>query len=128
MLVTYYEGSDVSNWRNGTDLITLSVEVFSVDQNRPLADGEAKGMVWVTKDGSDYENVTTLDDPPWSDASGFINHTFNFTCDYAVGEQYWRIEVVDNTDYKDTNVTGDRNVTVETYLNGSINQPSYQVY
>ena len=51
-----------------------------------------------------------------------------FTCDYDVGEQFWRLQLIDNTDYKDTNLSGNMNVTLETYLNGSINQPDYQIY
>ena len=128
MMVYYSAGSGISMWRNGSDTRILSVRIYSVDQDRWLGIEEAKGMVWVTKNHTDFVNLTTLSNAPKTDSNGYINYTFGPGCKYDVGVQYWKINLEDNVDFKDTNISGIRNITLMSYLNGTIHQPNYEVY
>ncbi|MCJ7767865.1 hypothetical protein MUP79_05705, partial [Candidatus Bathyarchaeota archaeon] len=130
-MALYYggTGSNTTVWRNGSDSKSLSIRVFDVDQNRYLSGGEGKAMVWITKDHANLQNVTDPSNPPATDASGYINHSFdpNSNCSYDVGMQYWIIGLSNNQNYKDVN-SSIYNLTLWSYLNGTINIPNGEAY
>ncbi|MCK5019662.1 MAG: hypothetical protein KAS32_21570, partial [Candidatus Peribacteraceae bacterium] len=132
MQINYSYGSDVTMWRNGTDTQILSVIVFSIDQNRLLAQQEAMGVVWITKNGTDFLNVTSMlyGDAIKTLTGGYLNMSplFNPDCTYDVGVQYWKIGIMTNDEFKDLNSSDYFNVTLETYLNGTIITPDGGAY
>ncbi len=130
MSITYVSGSGGSTWRNGTDSRILSVQVTSIDQNRNLSQEEAIAVVWITKNGTNYQNVTSFEsqDAYKTMEGGFVNYTLEPDCTYNVGVQYWKIGIVNNPKFKDTNVTGVYNATINAYLNGTIITPDAGVY
>ncbi|MCK5015616.1 MAG: hypothetical protein KAS32_00975, partial [Candidatus Peribacteraceae bacterium] len=128
MQIEYYNGSEVTIWRNDTGNSIFSTKVWSIDQQRYLGAAEADGMTWITKDGSTFINLTTPGDI-LTDGGGYLNYTtFDPDCTYGVGVQYWKTGVEANDDYKDTNSSAYYNVTLWTFLNGTINSPSGGIY
>ncbi|MCK5019501.1 MAG: hypothetical protein KAS32_20750, partial [Candidatus Peribacteraceae bacterium] len=126
MTVYYSVGGGGTVWRNGTDTELLSARIWSIDQQRYLVQDEGNGMVWITKNGTDYVNVTDPADPPKSLTGGYVNNSLDPDCSYDIGLQYWKIGVFNNNNFKDTNITGTLslyNITLNTNLSGTIITP-----
>ncbi|MCK4496686.1 MAG: hypothetical protein KAU24_00705, partial [Candidatus Aenigmarchaeota archaeon] len=131
MNITYISGNESFVWRNGTDEVTFSIEIRSIDQNnRLMTPGEANATVWVTKnhDQANFSNVT--DEGGISNgANGLVDYDFNpdGSCEFDVGIQYWVIGTQNNIKFKDTNSTTQW-FEIWSYLNGTINTPNGEGY
>jgi hypothetical protein len=127
----YYggSGSNTTIWRNGSDSKILSIRIFDIDKNEYLSGSQGKTMVWITKNHTAFQNVTDPSNPPATDASGYINYSFDpdNNCSYDLGVQYWIIGLYNNNDYKDVN-SSTYNLTLWSYLNGTINIPNGEAY
>ncbi|MCK5017473.1 MAG: hypothetical protein KAS32_10435, partial [Candidatus Peribacteraceae bacterium] len=124
MAVYYSLGSEETLDRNGTVIVNLSMRFYDLDQDRYLTGGEADGVLWVTRNGTDFEkenDVSTQD-------GGYINYSFSPGCIYDVGVQYWKMGLEGNDAYKDINSSGFYNVTLYAPLNGTIDYPDGQTY
>ncbi|MFA4846380.1 MAG: hypothetical protein WC654_07565, partial [Patescibacteria group bacterium] len=97
--VQYFAGNESVLWRNGTDSAVLSTKVWDVDNQRFLNIGEASGTRWVTTNGASYDSGSSLS----TDFGGFFNSSFDPSCSYRPGVQYWKTGTTGNSCFKDAN-------------------------
>ncbi|MEM5855473.1 MAG: hypothetical protein QW472_04125, partial [Candidatus Aenigmatarchaeota archaeon] len=84
---------------------TFVVRVKDVDKNSWLDDSQenVKGYFWFTREPStptwDSGLLTTVN------SSGYMEVNFDPNCSYAASYQYWKVGILDNNCYADTNST-----------------------
>jgi hypothetical protein len=114
-------GDGATVWRNGTQAISLKVNVTDLDQNLPAA--SAHVTFWVTTNELDWDSGTlTL-----TDENGIAEFTFDPTCIYSTGIQKWKAGSGPDAYYKFVNTTN-FTLTIKTFIALNITYPEGQAF
>ncbi|MBN2202775.1 MAG: DUF87 domain-containing protein [Candidatus Aenigmarchaeota archaeon] len=119
ILIDYIYGDGQQVWRNGTETVSLIVNVTDID--RGVTASGANVTFFVTTNAS---NSSSFDEGTWSNAyaNGSVIFNFDPDCNYLIGEQDWFAEVTDP--YYMQNKTNNYTVDVETYIAMNVSYPA----
>ncbi|MEM5855437.1 MAG: hypothetical protein QW472_03945, partial [Candidatus Aenigmatarchaeota archaeon] len=116
VMIQLVEGNYGIVWRNGTQTISLKVNLTDIDQNIPAV--SANVTFWITTDGSTWDSGTiTL-----TDENGIAEYPFDPNCDYSTGIQKWKAGSTPNFYYKYAN-TSNFTLTIKSFIALNISYP-----
>ncbi|MGB9693676.1 MAG: hypothetical protein ACPLYF_02420, partial [Fervidobacterium sp.] len=114
-------GNDGTVWRNGTQTISLKVNVTDIDRNLPAV--SANVTFWVTTNGLGWDSGTlTL-----TDENGTAEFPFDPTCSYSTGIQKWKAGSGPDAYYKFVNTTN-FTLTIKTFIALNVTYPDGQAF
>ncbi|MFH0929623.1 MAG: hypothetical protein V1818_04740, partial [Candidatus Aenigmatarchaeota archaeon] len=120
VFVEHISGTENNVNREGDSTTQLVLQVQDIDRNYANVGSGVNTKMFVTYNQSQWdtgENKTT-------DSNGYINYSFNATCSYETGPQWWRGGTYEDSCYKPTN-SSNWTVYVWGQLKNNIQLPTY---
>ncbi|MEM5879066.1 MAG: DUF87 domain-containing protein [Candidatus Aenigmatarchaeota archaeon] len=114
-------GNNEIVWRNGTQTISLKVNLTDTDQNIPAV--SANVTFWITTDGLMWDSGTVT----LTDVNGIAEYPFDPNCDYSTGIQNWKAGSMPNFYYKYVN-TSNFTLTIKTFIALNISYPDEHAF
>jgi len=110
----------ISMNREGDDYIHFIVRINDTDKGNIPVPAGVNGSFWITYSGtndydSGYFNSTN--------SSGFLNYYFNATCDYSVGQRFWKAGTYADTCYEIKNMSTPYDFYLYGQLKNNLDQP-----
>ncbi|RLG79724.1 MAG: hypothetical protein DRO09_04035 [Thermoprotei archaeon] len=89
-------GHDEQVDREGSDYVTLSLQIYDTDRQEYLPSG-VKGKFYITINGTAWDSGTEV----LTGENGYLTYNFDPTCNYSVGLQKWKGGTEGDACYKD---------------------------